>query len=79
MEQRRRKEMELMQVSPEIMEHARGVLAMDLSELPATAGTGYQCKLYKARLEQASQSKKGVLVSRSDQNASRSAQSFAIR
>jgi hypothetical protein len=71
--------MELMQISPEILEHARGVLAVDLSELPATAGTGYQGKLYKARLEQASQSEHGVLTPRAHKHASRAAHSFAIR
>jgi hypothetical protein len=74
--------MELMQISPEIMEHARGVLTMDLSEMSATAISGYQGKLYKARLEQASESEHGVLLPRSrfDQQALRqAAQSFAIR
>jgi hypothetical protein len=71
--------MELMQISPEIMEHARGIVSMDLPELSATAGAAYQCKLYKARLDQAAESQHGVLHprARTDQRASR--QSFAIR
>jgi len=49
-----------MQISPEIMEHANGVvLTADLSEPVQSAPgmTAYQCKLYRARLRQASESR----------------------
>ena len=45
-------------ISPEIMEHARGALTFELEEsmVPMSGITAYQCKLYKARLDQASAS-----------------------
>ena len=47
------------EISAEIMEHARGLVTVDLSEPArlAAAMTAYQCKLYRARLNQASESR----------------------
>ena len=72
------------QISPEIMEHARGVVTTaDLIEPVqlAAAMTAYQCKLYRARLNQASESRHTNLVPLwSEQRAYRSVgQDFVVR
>jgi hypothetical protein len=46
------------EMSPEIMEHARGAVAHVSEPQQLAAGmTTYQCKIYRARLNQASESR----------------------
>lgn len=72
------------QMSPEIMDHARGLSMADRSEPVqlAAAMTVYQCKLYRARLRQASESRHANPRKRLgfDQRASLNASpDFAVR
>jgi hypothetical protein len=43
--------MEAIPVPPEILDHARGAMAVDVPVAPlSTGGFGYRCKVYRARL-----------------------------